>query len=186
MEQVEHQSTLVSQIRSQGLWKLRANRHQWPPNGRVWPMCWCWTRRKPGAGNKDISHVLSSQGWSSDPHHIMQKCILFKLPCMLLLALALWTMDLCCKRLQLSTLTILWNFRASECNLPSQLSASDHFFSLISLCQQPKWLSSWVTKFWKACYAGIFYSSVLWEQKYKIWNTFLPGIYILPPTKIHP
>lgn len=60
------------------------------------------------------------------------------------------------------------------------------FFFLISLCQQPKWLSSWVTKFWKACYAGIFYSSVLWEQKYQIWNTFVPGIYILPPSKIHP
>lgn len=29
---------------------------------------------EPGAGNKDISHMLFSQGCSSDPHHIMQKC----------------------------------------------------------------------------------------------------------------
>lgn len=52
---------------------------------------------------------------------------------MLLLALALQTMDLCCKRLLLSALTILQNFRAFECNFPSQLSASDHFFPNFSL-----------------------------------------------------
>lgn len=112
----------------------QSTRRRWPPVVVV--ACLCVGSAEP-AGRQELGtstpHTCFPPKAASPIHISLCKTPIIQTPAVLLLAPALQTRDPCCRRLLLSALTILWNFSTSECNFPSQLSASDHFFSNFSL-----------------------------------------------------